>query len=111
MKEVLHFILENYRLIIEICVAILWIVLLIVKKKPVNSIIEILDHACLLAIQDAEKTELKGKEKLTYAIELVCRWLQDRYPKLDFKRYLPLIENTIEIILSTPQKKGENDGK
>lgn len=108
---ILEFIKTYWREILDVIAFVGALVLFIVKKKPVNSIIEVLDHACLLAVQDAEKTTYKGEEKLLYAVSLVYQWLEAKYPKLDVNRYKQIIVNTIEIILSTPQKKGENDGK
>lgn len=111
MKEILNFCLENYRLILDLVSIVVLIVFFIIKKKPVNSILEAIYQCALLAIIDTEKTELKGKDKLEYAVHLVNKWLGEKYPNLDLNRYQYLITNTIEIILSTPQKKGEKDGK
>lgn len=111
MMFVINFCLENYRLILDLLSIVIVIVFFIIKKKPVNSILEAIYQCALLAILDSEKTDLKGKEKLEYAVHLVNKWLGEKYPNLDLNRYHYLIVNTIEIILSTPQKKGEQDGK
>ena len=107
MEKVIDFCLQNYRLILDLVSIIVVIVFFIIKKKPVNSIVEAIYQCALLAIIDTEKTDLKGKDKLEYALHLVNKWLGEKYPNLDLKRYQYLITNTIEIILTTPQKKGE----
>lgn len=107
MEKILKFCLENYRLILDLLSILIVIVFFIIKKKPVNSILEAIYQCCLLGILESEETGLKGKAKLNYAVDLVNKWLTSRFPKLDFNKYRYLIVNTIEIILSTPQKKGE----
>lgn len=107
VNKIIEFCLENYRLILDLVSIVIVFIFFLVKKRSVNSILEAIYQCALLAILDAEKTDLKGKEKLEYAVSLVRKWILEKYPKLDFNKYLSITRNTIEIILSTPQKKGD----
>lgn len=112
MNKVIEFILQNKEIIADIIAIFVAVVLFIIKKKPVKVLSTIKELGLRLLpflINDAEKTELKGDDKKEYVFaHLVQAFVDDGYdPKLieqERKYWL----NEIEVILSTPQKKGVN---
>ena len=102
---ILNFIRENYRLIIDALAIIIAFIILIVRKRPVKAIMSSIYNAAILAVIAAEKTGLKGSDKLDYAISIVREELLKQFPKLDVNRYVSTITYVIESILTCPQKK------
>lgn len=109
--NVWQFIVEYWELLLSAVTLIVSVIVLIVKKRPVTELTTAIYQCCVLAIGEAEKTDYKGDRKLQFAVDLVSTLLKARWPDIDVNKYVNLIVNTIESILSTPQKKGENDGK
>lgn len=108
MQEVFNWLLVNYRLVIDIAAIIIALILLIVKKKPVNALLEILMSKCLEAVLYVEHLPgIKGDEKLSAAVAFVSDEMLKLYPDIDITRYKKTIVSFIELILKTPQKKGE----
>lgn len=111
MNKVLEFVIENKELIADAVAIVVAIVLFIIKKKPIKVLSTIKELGLRLLpflINDAEKTELKGEDKKDYVFaHLIQAFVDEGYdPKLieqDSKYWF----NEIEVILSTPQKKGE----
>lgn len=106
MNEVIKFIQENWRLILEIALVIVSTVIFIVRKRPVRVVDTLKETICRLlpyCITLAEKAP-KG-EKLSQCLAILSQLLADMGIDLDedYKRFA--IEQ-VEIILSTPQKKG-----
>lgn len=100
--------LENWKLIVELLVLVTTLVLYIVRKRPVKVVDTIKEIICRLlpfAITEAEKTDLKGDDKKNYAIEVLAKVLCEM--DLDFTTdYQRFAGEQLEVILSTPQKKG-----
>ena len=113
MNEIINILKNNWELIVSVLLFILSFILQLIKKKPVQDILSDIYHACVSAINETEKSNVIGSyQKQLFAIEIVNKYLQTKYPDIDVKRYIGLIVATIEDILSTPQKKGGNvDGE
>ena len=108
MQEVFNWLSVNYRLIIDVVAVIIALVFLIIRKKPVNSLLEQLMQYCLEAVLYVERLpDIKGDEKLAAAVAFVSDEMLKQYPDLDITRYKKTIVSCIELILKTPQKKGE----
>lgn len=112
----IDFLRENWKLILEAVVLIASVILLIVKKKPVKvleGVINLLNRYVVSAINEAEATGLKGSDKKKYCHDILIGFAaaslgfdQERTNRL----YGEYVDVLIENILSTPQKKGDNDG-
>ena len=108
MQEIFDFILSHYEAILSVLTLIISVVVLILRKKPVNSVYQCIYELAISAVKAAEaEPNIKGEVKLDFALDYVISCLKDKYPNLDIARYCAYIEYIIELILSTPQKKGD----
>lgn len=108
MQEVFKWLLQYWRIVLEVVLLIASVVILIIKKKPVNTIMEALIELCISGVLYAERVPgIKGDQKLEEAISYVNDKLLETYPDLDISRYRGTIKACIELILKTPQKKGD----
>lgn len=105
MQEVFKFVFSHYEAILSVLTLIISVVVLILRKKPVNAIITDLYEACIIGVCSVEKTDLKGADKLNKCIEVVNLIISKKYPNLDITHYRRTIVSIIESILITPQKK------
>lgn len=105
MREIFNFIYSHYEAILSVLTFVISVVILILRKKPVNNILVDINAYIFQGVLLAEKTDLKGNDKLNYAFNYVVDHLLADYPTLDISRYHKVILNGIELILSTPQKK------
>lgn len=110
---IIDFIKSYYREIIDIILVIISVVFFIIRKKPIKVVDTIREVICRVlpgAICSAEGQDLKGDAKRVFAlsivkeiiIELGYAWSDD---------YEKFAGDQLEIILSTPSKKGVNYGK
>lgn len=106
LNVILIFLRNNWKVIVEIVVLLTTIILWIIRKRPVQvvdtlkeTIIRLLPYCIRMA-----ESQPKG-EKLAYCLTLLVQTLKDLGVELndDYKAFA--IEQ-VEIILSTPQKKG-----
>lgn len=109
--SVKDFLIQNWRLILEVALVVISVVLLIVKKKPVNvvdTIKEIIVRILPALINQAEMiVGLSGQDKLRLVLDALSKVLKDDGFGDDvIKSYLPFAQEQVEIILSTPTKKG-----
>lgn len=100
--------IDHWELVLAVVLVITSVVVALLKKKPVSDVASAIYSSCLMAVQEAEKTDYKGDKKLQFAVDLVSTLLHAKWPDLDVSKYISIIVKTIETILSTPQKKGEN---
>lgn len=107
MQDLYNFICAHYEAIISFVLIIISVVVFILRKKPVDSILSSIFISAVQAVVVAETTDLKGLEKLNYAVGLVEANLKQNYPDLKVRSYYGFIVKVIEDILSTPQKKGD----
>lgn len=108
MKE---FLIDNWRIIAELVLLVGSTVLFIVRKKPVKVIDTLKETIVRLLpalINTAECMEgLKGEAKLKAVIdELVLILKELGYGDDIIVQYLAFAKEQVEVILTTPQKKG-----
>ena len=107
------FICSHWKELLEAFILVLSIILLVVKKKPVKVVDTLKEIICRLlpaCLNQAENTELKGDAKRVFALELLKGAAKEMGYDLD-PGYLEFATQQIEVILSTPQKKGVKNGK
>ena len=107
---ILDFIKNYYREIIEVVAILASIVICCIKKKPIK-VVDTLKELILSALPGfivyAEHTDKKGEDKKKLVVDLVLNFLRVKgYGDDTLTPYLPFIEDQIESILVTPQKKG-----
>lgn len=105
----LEFVKNNYRLFIDVVAIVFGIILLIVRKRSIKDILTYIYNYSISAILSAEETELKGENKLAFAMKLVKDSLKAKFPEIDVNKYSKVIQFTIEELLLTPQKKEKKE--
>lgn len=109
MKEFSKFLIENWRLILEIALVICSAVVFIIRKKPIKVVDNIKEKILLqlpivISIAEEKIGPGKGPEKLKFVIDYFV-YLFDEEGILLGKDYIKFIETMVEQILSTPKKK------
>lgn len=100
------FLIQHWRLIISAGLFIVSFVLALVRKKPITNILSDIYECCIKAVKYVEESNIVGSDnKLARAILYVNELLVVIYPSFKLGSYDSVIKSTIEIILSTPQKK------
>lgn len=109
----IDFLITYWKEILDVLILIGAVVLYILKKKPVNvldTIKEVIIELLPLAINKAEESGAAGSDKKVLAAQYVFDALKilgyGAYPELK-ETYGKFIDEKIEVILSTPQKKGD----
>lgn len=123
MQEFSKFLVDNWRIILDIVVLISSIIFFILKKKPlkvVDSVKSIIIEALPTIINRVENykdifdpsRKLSGEEKLQMVVHSCQSIMVDEcgIKEEDLCFYTSNLIQWIEDILSTPQKKGEKDG-
>ena len=106
MREIFNFIINHYEAILSVLTFIISVIILCLRKKPVSGIESIIYQFVGLAIRSAElNPELKGIDKLNFAVNYINQRLEFLYPDLNVDLYRPFIVSVIEDYLTTPQKK------
>lgn len=110
MQHFITFLVDNWKIILEIFILILSVVVFIVRKptnKVVSGLFENLYKWCIDAIEQVEiEASAKGINKLYRACEIVSHYMSVNYPDLKPINYYFVIQQIIEEILNTPTKKG-----
>lgn len=106
MKDILDFLRDNWKVIVELVVLVTTIILWIIRKKPVkvvDTLKETIIRLLPYCINEAEKGD-KGS-KLDLCLSILTAILGDMGIELndDYKKFAA---DQVEIILSTPTKKG-----
>lgn len=107
-----QFILENWRLILEGCCVIASLVFCLIRKKPVHVVDTLKELVLRLLPGLVNQAEIKlgpgnGSDKLAYVIDTLKGVLKEfGYGDEVISQYLPFALDQVEVILSTPQKKG-----
>lgn len=106
MKE---FIIEHYHELISLVSAVIVILITVFKKKVkiFGSIYEEILRIAPYWIQEVENSELKGEKKLNECVACIKAQLGTSYPGVNLDFYTKFIKQSVENILSTPQKKGD----
>lgn len=109
MKE---FLISNWRLIAEGLCAIAALVFMFVRKKPIK-VVDTLQQIILRLLPGLiNQAEIqfgpgKGSAKLEFVIDLLKKVLSELgYGDEVVSPYLSFAKDQVEVILSTPQKKG-----
>lgn len=118
MEKILEFLASHYKLIV-LCIVVIFEVVLIClnRRKPVKVVdaitttIQDVLPSLILVAEQSFRGQQQGANKLMMVLELVHNYLRSKYgfsteQVLEYDDY---IKNKIEAILSTPQKKGNND--
>ena len=110
MKIVIDFLTNYWRIIIEVCICIASFVFCLLRKKPVK-VVDTLKETIVRVLPSliclAEQTDLKGSDKLAFVLSRLSEVLVELgYGDDVLKQYLPFASEQVELILSTPQKKG-----
>lgn len=113
METVIQFICDYWREIASCCALIITVLLYVFRKRPsfngVDKIKEDVLEILPVLINQVEENG-NGQRKKYAVVELVKLYVKKHY-KIDIPVYLlDWLENSIESILSTPQKKGDIDG-
>lgn len=110
MTQVLDFIKAYYREIIEVIAIVASVIICCIRKKPVkvvDTIKEIIVRVLPVFIVQAEASGLKGADKLELVLSLVKGFLREmNYGDDIISQYLSFTKEQVELILTTPQKKG-----
>lgn len=111
---ILDFIKTYWREILEVLALLVSIVICCIRKKPVkvvDTIKEIIVRVLPAFIIKAEASDKKGADKLSLVLDLMKGFLKEMsYGDDVVSQYLPFIKEQVELILSTPQKKGSKNG-
>ena len=92
----------------SVLIFILDLVILGIKnRQPLLTISSRIRELAPTVIKIAEDSNLKGEEKLSFAVTTLKGYLAKYYPKVSLDKYTKVIIDIIEEILTTPQKKGE----
>lgn len=106
----IEFLKDNYKLIIDIVLVIVATVIMCIKKKPVKVVDSAKETVCLLLpglINLAEASGLTGANKKTFVVQKLHECLLDLGYTSDCIEILEeFARDQVEVILSTPQKKG-----
>lgn len=107
----IDFLKMYWREILSVVFFLLSLILYIVRKKPVKVVDTLKEIICRILpalINQAEMIEgLSGADKLKLVLDAVVNVLKDDGFGDDvIKSYLPFAKEQVEIILSTPTKKG-----
>ena len=113
MEKILSFVLEHLELCIACVVAFITLLLQVLKKKPVKVIDGL--YAALTKVipgfivyAEEQIGAGKGKTKMDVVINLATAYINKLYPGLkDLSPYIQFVKSQVEVILSTPQKKGD----
>ena len=109
MEKVIDFIVEHYELLILLAACLLDVILFLCgvfkkkKKEPLAFVVESLPDLINLA----EKSGGLGSEKLCFVVETAKEMMYKAIGCKPSDVDIKLIEELVEKILSTPQKKGK----
>lgn len=110
MKEILNFVQTYWREILEVVTLLATFLVFLCKKVKVEnpSIISFIDDVLPEAIAAAEVAlgSGKGDQKKETVTNTVLQALKKGFHGINEKKYKKVISDKIELILSTPQKKG-----
>lgn len=105
MQEIFNFLKNNWQLIVGVLTFIASVIVAAIRKKPINEICTHLYDWSILAIKAVEGNVLGSEAKLNAAISIVKNYFVSHYPGANFDFYVDSVQQMIEKILATPQKK------
>lgn len=107
MKQVIDWIIENYKLVVYgLCTLIILFCTILPKKVKVQDTVKeaILSMLPELILKVEEPGN--GKEKLKAVVEMCAAAISKLFPGVSVSQYIGFIKQSVEAILKTPQKKG-----
>lgn len=111
MNVMIEFVKNYYREIIEVVAIIVSVIICCIRKKPVkvvDTVKEVIVRVLPAFIVQAEASGKKGADKLELVLALVRDFLKELdYGDDIFSQYLDFTKEQVELILATPQKKGD----
>lgn len=107
----IDFLSQYWKQLLEVFALVLSVVFMLIRKKPVkvvDTLREVIVRVLPALINQAElQPGIKGEDKLAYVIAALTSILHDlNYGDEVIDQYLPFAKEQVELILSTPQKKG-----
>lgn len=112
MQEIGKFLVDNWKIILDVVLMAFSIVFFLVKKKPVVVVDEVRTHVLRSLVYLIKKAEKEfgaghGEDKFDFVMDSLMETLHRCYPDIDPMTYYNFAEQYLEYILETPQKKGE----
>ena len=116
MSKFLEFLSLYWKEILYVVLSLIVVVISLLKRKNINVVNqedEIKERILLDLPHFIRLAELvilgdsQGEKKKEVVVNSVCKELKRRFKGLDTSRYIDFINENIELILSTPTKKGE----
>lgn len=112
MEQIGAFIVDNWKIILEVVLLIASTIFFIVKKKPTKVVDTVQEHILRSLIYLITKAEIEfgaghGEKKKEFVVSTLLDTLHQIYPDIDVRKYISFIEQHLEWILATPQKKGD----
>ena len=107
MKQVIDWIIQNYKLVVYgLCTLIILFCTILPKKVKVQDTVKeaILSMLPELIVKVEEPGN--GKEKLKAVVEMCAAAISKLFPGVSVNQYIGFIKQSVEAILKTPQKKG-----
>lgn len=108
----LDFIKDNWKLLVVVVLMLVNLLILILKKyKKVDNVWSYILSIIPDLINQVEAPG-NGADKLTAVLGIIVGLLKDNFGMSEgaILTYLPKVQEFIEKVLSTPQKKGEKNG-
>lgn len=107
MQEIFDFTVKNWQFVLSFLALCLSLIFSVIRKRP----LEVYDTIATVVLKNlptfinlAEKTDLKGNDKVIYVMNLFKQLFISHGMNFN-ENYQQLAEKAIEDILSTPQKK------
>ena len=112
MKWFVDFVSKYWYLILPAVEILCTIIIVVLRKKPVKVLDTLKEVICRVLpslIVAAERTGLKGSDKMKWLLDELAKVLRElNYGDDVIAQYLPFAMDQVELILSCPQKKGNS---
>ena len=110
-NQILQFIIDNWQFFGSILLSLITFIVLVCKKKTkvVDAINIVIQKLVVDFVKLAEEKfgAGNGQTKHNFVFNGCVSYIREYFPEINPHDYYSLINETIEDILSTPQKKGE----
>ena len=110
MEIIKNFIVEHWKELTEIVLILATFLVALLKKTKVENpaIIALIDELLpgVIKLCEDQIGEGNGEQKKKVCIETMLKTLSETFADIKVKKYRKYIGERIELILSTPQKKG-----
>lgn len=113
-QDIFDFLKMYYKEILTSLSFIISVIILIVKRKPVFNEMDLIKEHVLEVLPSliiSVEKDGNGVEKLNTVLSLVKEYLKKKFKFTNFDLIEGFVKQSIENILETPSKKGENNGE